>query len=73
MKINDKVLDAPCVFCEYDGSRYWNAHSHDKDCPFYRVIGKGSRRAAFKNAIRKQAILLNNLRKAATLVIKRRN
>lgn len=68
MKINDNVLNSPCWFCEYDGSRYWNALSHDKDCPFYRINGKGARRAAFPNTVRKQAILLNNFRKAGILI-----
>jgi len=37
------LLEAPCVFCGYNGPRYWQAGTHAEDCP-WRVIGGIARR-----------------------------
>lgn len=37
------ILDAPCVFCGYNGSGYWQSGTHSKDCPFHEVGGDASR------------------------------
>jgi hypothetical protein len=68
MKIDDRVLNGPCVFCGYNGPGYWSAMTHDEHCPFYRVSGKARRKSAFKNAVRKQAILLEGFRAHAELL-----
>lgn len=40
------VNAAPCLFCGYNGSGYWKAGTHEKDCPFHKVGGIEERRAA---------------------------
>lgn len=37
------ILDAPCVFCGYNGASYWQKHTHSKECPFHEVGGDASR------------------------------
>ena len=69
MRIDDRILNAPCVFCNYSGPRYWSALSHDINCPFCRVSGKNNRRKTFKNAVRKQSVLLEGLRSMGELLI----
>lgn len=31
------LLDAPCIFCGYNGPDYWQIGSHNDDCPFYHT------------------------------------
>ena len=33
------LVEAPCVFCGYNGPNYWQAGSHDKNCPWHDVGG----------------------------------
>lgn len=37
------ILDAPCVFCGYNGARYWQRGTHAQDCPFSDIGGDASR------------------------------
>lgn len=49
----DDLLDAPCVFCAYNGAGYWQVGIHAKDCPFHNVGGDAARAdhiVALKNA-----------------------
>lgn len=68
MKITDKILNAPCAFCNYSGPGYWSAYTHDEHCPFYRVSGKANRKKNFRNAVRKQAILLGGMRESGKML-----
>lgn len=52
------MLNAPCIFCDYDGPRYWNRKSHEKNCPWRSVSGKRNREKEFKNAVKRQSIRL---------------
>ncbi len=31
------ILDAPCVFCGYNGPGYWQTGTHAKDCPWHDI------------------------------------
>jgi len=44
-KINE-LLDAPCVFCKYNGPGYYQPHTHKKWCPFYEIGGDRERENA---------------------------
>ena len=35
----DELLDAPCIFCNYNGQGYYQAHTHKVWCPFYEIGG----------------------------------
>lgn len=37
------ILDAPCVFCGYNGRDYWQVGTHDKDCIFHDFGGDANR------------------------------
>ncbi len=65
-KITDKILNAPCIFCNYTAPRYWDAKSHKSNCPFYNVSGKINRKKAFKAAVQKQSILLGGFQGVKT-------
>jgi len=46
MAKNDRaLLEAPCIFCGYNGPGYWQAGTHTLDCPWHG-IGCLSERAA---------------------------
>jgi len=38
-----EILGAPCVFCGYNGTQYWQKHSHKSSCPWYWIGSFGSR------------------------------
>ena len=42
-----ELLDAPCIFCGYNGQGYYQAHTHDQNCPFYEIGGADERKHAF--------------------------
>ena len=42
----DRLISAPCVFCNYDGPEYWQQHTHDRKCPWHRIGGLAERRDA---------------------------
>ena len=65
----EKLINAPCVFCGYDGTGYWQKYTHDKSCPFYRVGGESGRKEALLSAIRKQSMLLEGLRDSAEILL----
>jgi hypothetical protein len=33
------ILEAPCCFCGYKGSGYYQSETHEKHCCWYRVGG----------------------------------
>ena len=35
----EKLLNAPCICCGYNGRGYWQKETHDYYCPFYEVGG----------------------------------
>jgi hypothetical protein len=43
---DDAMLDAPCVFCGYNGAGYWQSGTHAKDCRWYSVGGYVDRHKA---------------------------
>lgn len=34
------LFNAPCIFCGYSGEGYWQAGTHNKDCPCHKVGGR---------------------------------
>lgn len=36
-------LEAPCRWCGYNGSEYWQATSHTEECPWHKVGGAEER------------------------------
>ena len=36
-------LDAPCIFCRYNGKLYWQPKSHAEHCPWHDVGGYQAR------------------------------
>jgi hypothetical protein len=36
---DDALLDAPCLFCGYNGAGYWQSGTHAKDCRWHSVGG----------------------------------
>lgn len=43
---DDALLDAPCIFCGYNGAGYWQKGTHSKDCRLSDVGGFDDRRKA---------------------------
>ena len=41
-----EILGAPCLFCKYNGPRFYSAHTHKKECPFYEIGGSAERKHA---------------------------
>lgn len=31
------LLDAPCMWCAYNGQKYWQKGTHDKECPWHDI------------------------------------
>jgi hypothetical protein len=46
------ILDALCVFCDYNGSNYWQKGTHNKYCPFFIVGGVQDREQELMPAIK---------------------
>jgi len=51
MEANYNILDAPCVFCGYNGKGYWQVGTHSKKCPFNALGGMEERRGAFRDIL----------------------
>ena len=43
MNHDDELLSAPCKWCGYNGSEYWQTKTHSDECPWYGVGGKADR------------------------------
>jgi len=39
MKNLNRILEAPCCFCGYNGKGYFQAETHKEECPFYSIGG----------------------------------
>lgn len=50
--VMDELLNAPCVFCGYNGAGYWQAKSHLKSCPWHTVGGFDDRRARMPDILK---------------------
>ena len=37
------LLASECLFCGYSGQGYWQAETHDAQCPFFKVGGREER------------------------------
>lgn len=48
----EHLLQAPCMFCDYNGASYWQSGSHKGDCPWFTVGGINDRIAGLENALR---------------------
>lgn len=57
-KINE-ILDAPCIFCGYNGPNYWQPHTHNKSCPFFEIGGDREREHALVVFARKGLLTYN--------------
>jgi len=45
------ILDAPCVFCGYDGKGYWQPYTHDEKCPLREFKGHSDRQRELRKVI----------------------
>ena len=45
------VLEAPCIFCGYNGEGYWQAGRHDKRCPWFVIGGFGERELEIRRTL----------------------
>ena len=45
-KIRDKLIDAPCIFCGYNGPGYFQRGSHKVGCPWHSIGGAQEREDA---------------------------
>jgi hypothetical protein len=43
MTLEDKLINAPCPFCTYNGPGYFQKGTHASACPYYSVGGKEQR------------------------------
>ena len=51
--MSDKeLLDAPCVFCGYNGAGYWQRGTHDPRCPVHDIGGQFERRGVVGLSLR---------------------
>lgn len=48
----DHFLDAPCIWCEYDGAGYWQSGTHAPHCPWHTIGGQRERAMRRDTAIR---------------------
>lgn len=49
------LLDAPCIFCGYNGQRYYSEWTHAKSCPWHSVGGAAERTEQLRMVIQEQA------------------
>lgn len=45
------LLNAPCIFCGYNGDGYYQSGTHSKDCPWHNVGGDSERYGALPGVI----------------------
>lgn len=50
------TLQAPCVFCAYNGEGYYQAGTHDATCPWFRVGGAAEREQNLRYVIHAIAV-----------------
>lgn len=46
------LLEAPCVFCGYNGRGYWQSTTHDKECPWFMLGGYEERKQSLRKTIK---------------------
>lgn len=46
-----EILEAPCVFCAYNGHGYWQVLTHDEKCPWRHVAGSGTRTKTLRDVL----------------------
>lgn len=46
--LRGSLVCAPCIFCGYQGARYWFKHSHSESCPWYEISGASEREDVVK-------------------------
>ena len=51
-KTNHSLLDAPCIFCGYNGPGYWQAGTHSLECPWHGIGGFDERKSMLRPVIR---------------------
>lgn len=59
--MSELVLEAPCVFCKYDGEGYWQAGTHQCGCPVGGIAGRGSRVLAIRFILHRLAARVTEL------------
>lgn len=45
------LLNAPCVFCGYNGHGYFQVGTHSKSCPWHYIGGEADREAKLGDVI----------------------
>lgn len=48
------LLDAPCLWCNYNGPGYWSRNTHDAACPWHGISGSTDRWMALADVIRER-------------------
>jgi hypothetical protein len=55
----NNLLDAPCVFCDYNGRGYWQKETHSKHCPFYTIGGISDRQRELRGIVKVRSEVYN--------------
>lgn len=40
---SESLLDAPCLWCSYNGSGYYQIETHSNNCPWHKIGGASER------------------------------
>ncbi len=51
--LEQKITEAPCIFCGYNGAGYYQKHTHGKHCPYYEIGGNEERKDALPDIIKR--------------------
>lgn len=55
LEIVDRMLDAPCLWCGYNGKGYWQSGTHDEHCPWLHLASEDERLGQLLRIIEKLA------------------
>ena len=50
------MLEAPCLYCGYNGKGYWQKGTHDKICPWHNVGGITEREELLRQSVKSYAL-----------------
>ena len=63
-----ELMNAPCVFCEYNGENYWQVNTHSANCPWYSVGGYTDREESLIKVVPQQSQQIESLKKENALL-----
>ncbi len=56
---NGLLLDAPCLWCGYNGEGYWQPTTHEPTCPWHNVGGRFNRVVALDRLAQEGALSID--------------